>query len=122
MKAHFKKEPHFENENSFQINFKNESMFLEIGKVIVFLKIKLQFSKSIKQGSRMFVGAKFNWLIIWLEIQQIRVAMQLKKALNDRSRNIEQCYNNIQLDWYANFGVQQCAVTRKQSIVTASQA
>ena len=101
-------------------------MFLEIGKVIVFLKIKLQFSKSIKQGSRMFVGAKFNWLIIWLEIQQIRVAMQLKKALNDRSRNFEQCYNNIQLDWYANFGkfdsVQQCAVTRKQSIVTASQA
>ena len=53
--------------------------------------------------------------------------MQLKKTLNDRSRSFEQSYyNNIQFDWYANFGkfdsVQQCAVTRKQSIVTASQA
>ena len=28
-----------------------------------FLK-KLQLAKSIKKGSRMFVGAKFNWLII----------------------------------------------------------
>ena len=52
MKAH--SETHFENEN----------MFLEKWKVInPFLK-KLQLAKSIKKGSRMFVGAKFNWLII----------------------------------------------------------
>ena len=53
MNAHFKKEPHFE----------NESIFLEKWKAInPFLK-KLQLANSIKKDSRMFVGSKFDWLI-----------------------------------------------------------
>ena len=45
--------------------FENENMFLEKWKIInPFFKKNLQLAKSIKKGSRMFVGAKFNWLII----------------------------------------------------------
>ena len=57
---------HFENESTFwkRPHFENENIFLEKWKVInPFLK-KLQLAKSIKKGSRMFVGAKWNWLII----------------------------------------------------------
>ena len=60
MNAHWKwtriskKEPHFE----------NESIFLEKWKAInPFLK-KLQLANSIKKDSRMFVGSKFDWLIL----------------------------------------------------------
>ena len=53
MKAHLKTEP----------RFKNENMFLEKWKVIN-LKKKLQLEKSTKKGSKMFVGTKFNQLII----------------------------------------------------------
>ena len=53
-KAPFEKESHFE----------NESMFLEKWKVISpFLK-KMQLANSIKRGSRMSVGTKFDWLIV----------------------------------------------------------
>ena len=49
-------------------HFENENMFLEKWKVINPLFQKNAISKylanSIKKGSKMFVGAKFNWLII----------------------------------------------------------
>ena len=47
MKAHFKKEQHLGNESSF-LKMKTQPF------------LKLQSTKSIKKGSRVFVGAKFN--------------------------------------------------------------
>ena len=42
----------------------NENMFLDRWKVSNPFFKKLQLQNSVKKGSRMFVGAKFDWLII----------------------------------------------------------
>ena len=77
MNTHFEKELHFENECTFRkrTHFENQCTFRKrttfwkwkcvFGKVKVinhFLK-KLQLANSLKKVSRVFVGAKFDWLV-----------------------------------------------------------